>query len=166
MDFESIYKKYYSELYHFASRQALVHAEAADILQDIFTNLYKQQNSGIQVDNPRAWLYKALLNLIRTDYRIHTARTGKAGEILARTPVSTDSDTSYNENERRKIVESCISRLEAGDKNLLLLYHKGFSYKEISEILLIPYASVGTYISRATTKLKSILINEYHELFE
>ncbi len=166
MDFDSIYKKHYVELYHFASKQNQFHGEAADLLQDVFTEFYKLIKSGNNIENPRAWLYKVLLNSIRTEHRINKARAEKDNEIAAYTPILTDSNDTFHENERRKIVESCISHLSSDDQNLLLLYHKGFSYREISEILNIGYTSVGTYIARATKKLKSILRTQYHELFE
>jgi RNA polymerase sigma-70 factor, ECF subfamily len=166
MDFDSIYKRYYAELYSFATRQNQQHIEAADVLQDVFTGFYKQLQAGCLIENPRAWLYKALLNSIRSGYRLNKAREEKNNQLAYQAPHSTDSNKAYHEIERRKIVESCISKLGAEDKNLLLLYHQGFSYREISEILNISYTSVGTYIARATKKLRSILITQYHELFE
>lgn len=166
MDFDSIYKKYYVELYYFASKQNLLHTEAADLLQDIFTNLFKQLKSGNQIENPRAWLYKVLINSIQSEYRINKARKAKNDELVTRIQLSTDSYADFHDIERRKIVEACIFKLDADERNLLLLYHKGFSYREISEILDINYTSVGTFIARATKKLKSILITQYYELFE
>ncbi|MEI8046115.1 MAG: sigma-70 family RNA polymerase sigma factor [Bacteroidota bacterium] len=166
MDFDRIYKKYYTELYCFATRQNLLHTEASDLAQDVFTEFYMKLKSGNNIENPRAWLYKVLLNSIRSKYRINKARVEKDTEIASYTQSSTDPNDNFHINERRKIVEKCISQLSADDQNLLLLYHKGFSYKEISEILNIGYTSVGTYIARATKKLKLILITQYHEMFE
>ena len=166
MDFDSIYLKYYNELYAFALKQNQLHSEAADLLQDVFSAFYKQLKSGYSFENPRAWLYKVLLNSIRTEYKINRLRIEKNIEIGSFTELSTDSSIDFYSIERRKIVETCISQLPADERNLLLLYHKGFSYREISEILNIGYTSVGTLIVRATKKLKSILITQYHELFE
>ena len=166
MDFDSIYKKYYAELYSFAIKQNHFQSDTSDILQDVFTELYKKLKSGIHIENPRAWLYKVLLNSIRTENRITKARVTKNNEITSLTELSADSGNAFFEKERRKIVESCLAQLFTEEKNLLLLYHQGFSYREISEILNIGYTSVGTYIARATKKLKSILIAQYHELFE
>jgi RNA polymerase sigma-70 factor, ECF subfamily len=166
MDFDSIYKKYYNELYAFALKQNQLHTDAADLLQEVFTAFYKQLKSGNTPENSRAWLYKVLLNSIRTDYKINRFRIEKNNEIGSFTETSTDTTNDFNSAERRKIVETCISQLPADERNLLLLYHKGFSYREISEILNIGYTSVGTLIARATKKLKSILITQYHELFE
>jgi len=166
MDFDSIYEKYYNELYAFTLKQNQLHIEAADLLQDVFAAFYKQLNSGSTLENPRAWLYKVLLNSIRSEYKINQTRIKKNNEITSFTEFSTDSSIDFYSTERRRIVENCISQLPANERNLLLLYHKGFSYREISEILNIGYTSVGTCIARATQKLKSILIAQYHELFE
>ena len=166
MDFDSIYKKYYTELYSFAIRQNQFQNDTTDILQDVFTELYKKLQSGIHIENPRAWLYKVLLNSIRTKNRLAKGRVAKNNEIYTLTELSTDSGNAFLENERRKIVESCLAQLCTKERNLLLLYHQGFSYREISNILNIRYSTVGTYIARATKKIKSILIEQYHELFE
>lgn len=166
MDFDLVYKKYYRELYVFAIKQNQMQTEADDLIQDIFTAFYKQLKTGTIIENPRAWLYKVLLNSIRTEIKISHSRVEKNIEIASYTELSTETSSNYHDIERRKIVETCMQQLSVEERNLLFLYQKGFSYKEISEILKIGYSSVGTYIARATKKLKSILILQYHELFE
>ncbi len=166
MDFDSIYKKHYQELYYFALKQNLLHAEAADVLQDVFTGFYKQLSSNAQIENPKAWLYSVLMNTIRTHSRISKSREIINNEIASRIQTTMDMETDFHKNEKLHIVESCMMQLSTTDKNLLLLYHQGFSYHEISEILQMNSVSVGTCIARATKKLKSILISQYYELFE
>ncbi|NVO21070.1 MAG: sigma-70 family RNA polymerase sigma factor [Bacteroidetes bacterium] len=166
MDFDSIYKTYYQELYYFAIRQNLVSAEATDTVQDVYTAFYKEIQAGKQIENPKAWLYSSLLNSVRTRYKQHKSRQQKNIEYASGIEVIKDTQSEYNEKERRSIVEACLSTMEPGDRNLMLLYHKGFSYREISEILQINYNSVGTCIARTTQKLTFILKSKYHELFE
>lgn len=166
MDFDSVYKKHYTELYYFAIKQNRLPAEAADVLQDTFTEFYKQLKSGQDIENPRAWLFKVLLNTLKTKRRLNIAREQKKIKFASGVQITVDPDSEFLAKERNEILEACINQLSAEDKNLLLLYHKGFSYKEISEILNINFTSVGTTISRATKKLKTVLNAQYHELFK
>lgn len=166
MDFDSIYTKYYRELYSFAMKQNQMHSEVTDLLQDVFVAFYKQLKNGCKFENPRAWLYKVLLNSIRTESTIKRSRNEKNIVFCSKIESSTDLSDNYNASEKLKIVESCISQLPDDERNLLLLYHRGFSYREISEILNIGYSSVGTNIARAIKKLKSIIKSQYYELFE
>jgi RNA polymerase sigma-70 factor (ECF subfamily) len=59
-----------------------------------------------------------------------------------------------------------LDQLSEKEKNLLLLYHNGFSYLEMAEILEINPASIGQMLVRAIKKLKNELKTHYHEMFE
>jgi RNA polymerase sigma-70 factor, ECF subfamily len=166
MDFESIYKIYYNELYHFAARQSNAKLETADILQDVFSSFYHQVQSGKNIENPRAWLYKVLLNTIRTEIRTNHFKASQVNYIIPGIRIAIDEDDAADKKEKLQIVEHCISRMPETDKNLLLLYHRGFSYREISEILDMNFSSIGTNISRSIEKLKIILKEDYHEMFD
>jgi RNA polymerase sigma factor (sigma-70 family) len=166
MEFTTIYNKHYSELYCFLIKQNEKHNEIADLLQDVFTKLYIEFDSGAKIQNPRAWLYKVLINLIRTNYQLGKSRTLKNSEILINSPKSTDLSESFESNERSAIVIQAIAKMPDREKNILLLYHNGFSYQEMAEIMDITYSSIGTYVARAIEKLKTILKTQYNELFD
>jgi RNA polymerase sigma-70 factor, ECF subfamily len=166
MDFNTIYNKHYPELYHFASRQYGASQDVSDILQDLFTKLFYEIKSGTNIENYRAWLYKVLINSLRTNYRNEKTRIVINNKLAFKNQLSEDVYDNYIRDERLSIVSAAIAKMPEKEKNILLLYHNGFSYKEISEILNINYTSVGTFIARAVEKLKTILKSQYNELFE
>jgi RNA polymerase sigma-70 factor, ECF subfamily len=166
MDFDSLYKKHYKELYYFGIKQKELSADVSDVLQDVFTKFYFEIKSGKRIENPRAWLYKVLINHIRTNYRIDNSRASKHDEISKSAQLSYDTHESYIMNEQQKIIVEGIMQMPEREKNILLLYHNGFSYLEISDIMNMNYTSVGTYIARAVEKLKTIIKVQYNELFD
>jgi RNA polymerase sigma-70 factor, ECF subfamily len=165
-DFNTIYNKHYPELYHFALRQHGASPDVSDILQDLFTKLYYEIKSGTNIENYRAWLYKVLINSLRTYYRNEKTRIVVNNKLAFKNQLSDDIYDTYIRDERLSIVSASIAKMPEKEKNILLLYHNGFSYQEISEILNINYTSVGTFIARAVEKLKTILKSQYHEMFE
>ena len=56
--------------------------------------------------------------------------------------------------------------LDDRDKEILLLYHQGFSYNEIAGITGTNPGSMGKTISRAIEKLKNSLKLKYNEMFD
>jgi len=166
MEFTTIYNKHYTELYRFLLKQREMHGDVADLLQDVFTKLYKELQSGSNIENPRAWLYKVLINSIRTNYQLDKNRSIKNKEIFINSPKSTNLHESFETNERRNIVIQAIAKMPDKEKNILLLYHEGFTYQEMSDIMNIAYSSIGTYVARAVEKLKTILKIQYNELFD
>lgn len=49
-----------------------------------------------------------------------------------------------------------LNKLQEKEKDILLLYHNGFSYAEMAEIMEINPNSVGKTLVRAIEKLKEI----------
>ena len=77
-----------------------------------------------------------------------------------------DLHEEYAKNEKQSIVLEMLDKLTKKDREILLLYHNGFSYAEMAEILGINPNSVGKTLVRAIEKLKIILKTQYHEMFE
>lgn len=166
MDFNTIYNKHFTELYHFAKKHQGFTDDPADILQEVFTKLFIEIQSGANIENPRAWLFKVLINSLRTHFKYGKFRVMKNNEIARCKQLSMDMHESYVIDEQHYIVIQSISKMPEKEKSILLLYHNGFTYKEISGIMNIGYSSVGTCIARAVEKLKTILKAEYNELFD
>lgn len=75
-------------------------------------------------------------------------------------------ENKFISSERRKIVFNTINLLPEKNRNILLLYHDGLSYGEISEVLDIKITSVGKSVSRSIEKLKKLIKTNHNELFE
>ena len=99
-------------------------------------------------ERPQPWLVTVALNLFRsgraTDSRRRRLLTGWADSLTA--PAS---PTGVEETELSSRVRAALQRLPSRDREMLLLRAEGYSYREISEVLELREASVGTLLARA-----------------
>ena len=139
---------------------------SGDILQETFLRYYLELKKGTEFDNSRAWLYKVFLNQIR-NYLAAAKNNIPKTEMTDRYETATESvHDDYTLQEKRRIVMEAMVGMEERDKEILLLYHQGFSYNEIAGITGTNPGSIGKTISRAIEKLKNSLKLRYNEMFD
>ena len=137
-----------------------------ELTQEAFLRYYLELKKDVVFDNPRAWLYKVFLNLFKTHIN-STKNELRDSELLVRAEEpSGDLQEEYTKNEKQRIVLEMLDQLTKKEKELLLLYHNGFSYSEMAEIMEINPNSVGKTLVRAIERLKKTLKIQYYEMFE
>jgi len=72
---------------------------------------------------------------------------------LGAAPLSPDD--AVTRNDQRARVRQALDRLPIRDRQMLLLRHEGYSYREIAAALGIAETSVGTMLVRATEAFRS-----------
>jgi RNA polymerase sigma-70 factor (ECF subfamily) len=121
---------------------------ASDLAQEAFVRMATHQVDG---EEPalRVWLYKVATHLVRDRYRVESNRA----RLLAENPVFDQRvespDHDMERRERAELVQSVLDGIPPRDREMLLMRHGGFSYKEIAEALDVAPASVGTLLARA-----------------
>jgi RNA polymerase sigma-70 factor (ECF subfamily) len=166
MSFDEVYKKHYHELKRFG-RQLNVSAEKGeDLIQETFLRYFLELKKDVVFNNPRAWLYKVFLNLFKT--HINSDKNEILDSELMRITEDPKGDLQeeYTDNEKQRIVFEMLDQLSEKDKEILILYHNGFSYAEMAEIMGINPNSIGKTLVRAIDRLKETLKIQYHEMFE
>jgi len=166
MSFDEVYRKHYHELRRFGRQLNVSVEKCEDLTQEAFLRYYLELKKDVVFDNPRAWLYKVFLNLFKTHIN-STKNELRDSELLVRAEEpSGDLQEEYTKNEKQRIVLEMLDQLTKKEKELLLLYHNGFSYSEMAEIMEINPNSVGKTLVRAIERLKKTLKIQYHEMFE
>lgn len=166
MSFNEVYIKHFNELRRFG-RQLNVSSELIDdLIQETFLRFYIELKKDVVFENPRAWLYKVFLNQFKTSINSKRYVIADSENIVMEEVQSVDFQEEYSKNEEKRIVFEILESLDKRDKEILLLYHEGFSYTEMAEILEINPNSVGKTLVRAIEKLKETLKIQYHEMFE
>ena len=166
MDIDSLYRRHYQELYSFAYQMTFSKPESEDLVQESFCRLLNESKIGTSIQQPRAWLYKVLLNLTRTRFSVEKQHNEKLKLVDKNEISSDDIHHAYIEKEKRRIITNELNLLPDKDRNILILYHQGLAYSEIAEALEMNTSSVGTTLARAIEKLADNLKKKHHELFE
>jgi RNA polymerase sigma-70 factor (ECF subfamily) len=166
MIFEEVYKSYYPRLYGFAYQYTLSKQDSEDFVDETFTRFWRELKQGSEITNTQAWLYKVLINLIRTSKDREKKGIFIRNQIAISQIDREDIESKYFLDEKRRIIIRELNQLTDAEKNLLILYNRGLKYEEIAEILEIKSSSVGTMIARALIRFKEVLKTKYDGLFE
>ncbi|MDQ6690256.1 MAG: sigma-70 family RNA polymerase sigma factor [Gemmatimonadota bacterium] len=128
-----------------------------DIAQEVFVKLYQR---GTMPDDSRGWMAAVANNLLRDDRRTSKRRL----RLLAAQPeeMTTGSapraaDEGVLSDERRDTVRAALDQLPKRDRQMLLLRHEGYSYREIAQAMGITETSVGTMLLRATSAFQDAI---------
>lgn len=155
--FRAAFATGFGPLYRYLNRLSGDPALASDIAQDTFIRLYQR---GEMPDNFRAWLVAVSRNLFRDERR----RSSRRRQLLdRRAPESTLGDASpapdeqLLSDERRQAVRHALADLPERDRELLLLRHEGFSYRDLAVALGLTESSVGTLLARAKAAFRRAL---------
>ena len=139
-------------------------AEAEDITQDVFVNLW-QRSSTFQPARGKvsSWLLTVAHNQI-IDFLRRRRRAGEAHEAIARDPVAVSEvareDTAgiAEQNDEARQVRQALDALPDEQREVILLsYYQGYSQSEIAQRTQVPLGTVKGRMRLAMTRLRDDL---------
>lgn len=126
--------------------------DAEDIAQDVFLTLYKNIRKISSEEYMKAWLIRVTIN--KSKNHMKTAWMRKRSEMP-------DIQQDLSSDEPRDLLNAVLS-LEVKYKiPIYLMYYEGYTIKEISEIVKIKPATIGTRLKRGREILKKMLGDDY-----
>jgi RNA polymerase sigma factor (sigma-70 family) len=156
--FDTLFARFYPELYGLLYRVLGDRMEAEDALQELFLKLFDEAELQARPDaEVAAWLRRVGMNLAFN--RLRSARRGRAR--LERVGRMERHDHEPLESERigpagtvlrveeQAAVRRALADVPERQRECLLLRHSGYSYAEIAETLGIAVGSVGVLLARA-----------------
>lgn len=165
--FEEIYKRFSGLLYQHAFRMLANEADAQDIIQDVFANLWTKRAELNIPASPAAYLYVStrnkVLNVIsgKRSYQHHL-------DHLKQFISETDSSTIEQLNERELLlcIEKEVQQLPAKMREVFELSRKAtLSHREIAQQLELSPETVKKQVSNAVRILKHKLVHFIFFLF-
>lgn len=154
--FEALYIAGFRSLYTYLDRLTGDPALAADVAQDAYLRLHSR---GALPENPTAWIVTVAHNLLRDAMR----KRRRQLRLLTADPIGVPTasaapspDAALLAEEHRQLVRGTLDRLPVRDRQLLLLRHAGYSYREIAIALELKEGSVGTLLVRATAAFRRL----------
>lgn len=171
--FEIIIDRYSNKFRRYVRRVGVVPPHDDDILQEAFLKIYKNLNGFNPAYKFSSWAYRITHNEAvshgRKKQRTHTFYSDEErerfwdGVLDEQTVVSTIIDTEdlLAHEDMKSHLTYTISMLDRKYADPIILhFFEGKSYKEISDVLRIPTATVGTRIRRAKERIRRQLDTE------
>ncbi len=166
MDFESIYTSNYKLIYKYLLRLTRCHDSSNDLTQEVFEKMYMQIIAKKeQPKDTKSWLYKVAYNLFVNQYKkqqIEGIYQHEKKYLHNRNATEIPDE----KDEKQTQLEKGLAKLGDDEYHLLMLYQEGLKYREIAEVLNMKTSSVGKTLSRTIEKLRTLIKEECHELFE
>jgi RNA polymerase sigma-70 factor (ECF subfamily) len=157
-DFDNVFLKYHRELLDLSYNILRDKDSAKDVVQDVFTNLWKNRQTVEFGDQIKHYLFKATshtsLNVLRNQKKSY--RLDDYSEVLDLIAPTGAESPSYRELELR--IRQAIDRLPPQCKTIFILSrHEGLKYQEIAETLGLSIKTVESQMGIALEKLRQDL---------
>ncbi len=124
-------------------------ADAEDAVQEVFIALLKKQPVFKSSEHEKAWLIRVTVNTAR-NLRKKLSRCESQAEM---------PDVAF-EQEKDSLINAVLELPEKYSTVIHLFYYEDYSIKEISSILHLPAATVGTRLARGRAALKDKLTGD------
>lgn len=155
---EEIYRRYAKNMYNTAYRILAHQAEAEDVLQESFLEVFTKIKDWRGDSTFGAWLKKIVVNRSISLLRKRRIELIESDEVDAIADDNAEFELEGINDQLISLIKSSIDKLPEGYKLVLSLYLlEGYDHVEISEILNISESTSKTQYSRAKEKLKQIL---------
>ena len=155
-EFEELFREHCQFVYRTAYSVTGNRQDAEDVLQSIFLKLLQREFPSALMKSPRAYLYRAAVNLALNTVRSRKHKSIVEDVELLVAPERINSDLA-NEEMRRNLLNA-ISRFKPRLVEVLVLrYEHNYSDAEIAKMLGKSQGTIAVTLSRARARLKKLL---------
>lgn len=158
--FEELYNRHHRRVYSLCLRMLQNAAEAEDLTQEVFIQLYRKIGSFRGDSAFTTWLHRLTVNQVLMHFRKRTVKFEKTTEE-GETPVQIVAGT---ENQAKMPIvdkialESAIAQLPNGYKNVFVLHDvEGYEHEEVAKILGCSVGTSKSQLHKARLKMRKLL---------
>ena len=149
--FETLYRRYVKDVYHYALALLRNPADAEDVTQTTFLNAYRAYQRGIEIEKPHNWLIKIAHNVARTRY-------ARASRRVKEVPLDDHVEQlAVPEAEQSDVVGvlHALGRLPFNQRAALVMRElEGRTYAEIADTIGVSVSAVEALIFRGRKSLR------------
>ena len=152
------YERWRAGVYRYLAAAFGASAQAEEITQDAFLQMFRVLQKGQTIENPRAWLYRvahnAALNQVKNQKFLLPVDEETWDELSKALPdTGLNPEQAVLEEEKLARLRSAMGRLNEVERQCLHLRTKGFRYREIAEVVGLATSTVAETLYRVIEKL-------------
>ncbi len=148
----ALYEAVSPAVYSFALSVLGSRADAEDVLQDVFVEIFRSAKGYKSVGKPMGWIISITKSKCLMKLR-HDRFTARDADVEALSP-------PVDFPEDKIIMKLCIEKLPEEERRIVLLKASGLKHREIAEILGMNLSTVLSKYHRALKKLKCALLGK------
>jgi RNA polymerase sigma-70 factor (ECF subfamily) len=165
--FEYIYQAYCKRVYSVCLRMIRNPADAEDLTQQTFLQLFRKIGTFRSESNFSTWLYRVTVNVVLLHMR-HRKPAAAVVEDLEQYAANEDLQPKHGSGKAspsslvdRLHLRRAISKLSPGCKQQFLLYDVlGYKHQEIAELLGCSVGSSKSQLHKARKRMRRLLLGE------
>lgn len=153
--FEEIFSRFWERLYHVACARLDSDEEAEEIVQDVFTNLWKD-HSVLQIMDLRSYLFSSVKNGVISKIRTRLVHQKYQHHYLSFFPgYSRTTEETIEFEELSHAIEDALQQLPEKSQQIFRLNRLlGRSIAEISETLKMPRRTIEHHLTISIRELR------------
>lgn len=168
IDFASAYRTYSRRVYSKCLHMVGNEAEAEDLTQEVFLQLFRKIDSFRGESAFSTWLYRVAINVVLMRLRKTPLLTSSLEEVtdleegnLRRSEVLGAPDRALTTAVDRLNLERAVSQMPAGYKQIFLLHYvEGYGHREIARMLGLSIGTSKSQLYKARVRLRQLLREE------
>ena len=165
MDFERAYRMYRRRVYTKCLHMVGNEAEAEDLTQEVFLQLFRKMDSFRGESAFGTWLYRVVVNVVLMRLRRKSLTTSPLQEVIEvregvfrLEQVLGASDRALTTTIDRLNLERAVAQMPAGYKQVFLLHYvEGYGHREIARILGLSIGTSKSQLYKARVRLRQLL---------
>jgi RNA polymerase sigma-70 factor, ECF subfamily len=158
--FEELYNRHHRRVYSLCLRMLQNTAEAEDLTQEVFIQLYRKIGSFRGDSAFTTWLHRMTVNQVLMHFRKRTVKfekTTEEGETPVQIVIGTENQSRMPIVDKIAL-ESAIAQLPNGYKNVFVLHDvEGYEHEEVARILGCSVGTSKSQLHKARLKMRKLL---------
>jgi len=171
MDFERAYRMYSRRVYCKCLHMVGNEAEAEDLTQEVFLQLFRKMDSFRGESAFTTWLYRIAVNVVLMRLRRKSLATSSLEEVIevregvfSLAQVLGAPDRAMTTALDRLNLERAVSQMPAGYKQVFLMHYvEGYGHREIARMLGLSIGTSKSQLYKARVRLRQLLRAEESE---
>jgi len=161
--FENIYQRYHRRAYSICLRMTQSTAEAEDLTQEVFIQLFRKMGSFRGESAFSTWLHRLTVNQVVLHFRrrgVQVEQTTDAGKVPAQTVPGTENFSRMPVLDRIAL-DNAIAQLPPGYRTVFVLHDvEGFEHEEIARMLGLSIGTSKSQLHKARLKLRGLILQQ------
>ena len=162
--FEKIYRRHYKRVYSLCFRMVKNTADAEDLSQEVFIQLFRKLHTFRGESSFTTWLHRLTVNHVLMHFRkprVKAERTTEDGTTPVRIVSGTENPLRMSQIDRIALNEA-IDQLSPGYRLVFILHDlEGYEHEQIGKILGCAVGTSKSQLHKARLRLRQLLAGRH-----
>jgi RNA polymerase sigma-70 factor (ECF subfamily) len=150
-----LFERYNKRIFNFLARLTMNREVAEDLTQNVFLRMIKYRSSFKTGNKFQSWIYQIARNAFSDHYHLHKNKFNAFVEVDKMGETVADSEESWEQEEREKILHKSMELLTVDQRELVVLTRfQQVKYEEVAMMMDTTVSNIKIRVHRAIQKLR------------